>query len=139
MQAGLEDSTMWLGGACLVRVALVPCLPCWVNRPISRKPMGTWRGGNGQDLLQLGHSVCRGTCCPSWGGSIPATVGPVAHGDWAQGWPAGGDLQEGSFQLPAGTKPALKGSAAEGVCLASQWPQSSLALCRRGSRATRVG
>lgn len=65
-------------------------------------------------------------------------LGRVVHGDWAHGWPAG-DLQEGSFQLLAGTKPALKGSAAEGVCLASQWPQSSLALRGRGSRATRVG
>lgn len=29
---------------------------------------------------------------------------------------AGGDLQEASFQLPAGIKPALKGSTAEDSC-----------------------
>lgn len=63
----------------------------------------------------------------------------MVHGDWPQGWPAGGDLQEGSFQLLAATKPALKGSAAEGFCPSQSWPQSSLAPCKRGSRATRAG
>lgn len=40
--------------------------------------------------------------------------------------PAGGDLREASFQLPAGIKPALKGSTAEDSCprraLASKQP-----------------
>lgn len=52
----------------------------------------------------------------------------MVRGDWPQGWPAGGDLQEGSFQLPAGTKPALKGIAAEGVC-----PSQSVAPKQPGS------
>lgn len=58
MQAGSAESTMWLGGAYFVRVALVLCLLCLVNKTISRKSMGTRRGGDGQALLQLSHSVC---------------------------------------------------------------------------------
>lgn len=54
---------------------------------------------------------CRGTC---WAGSIPGTggAGPSAPWGLATGLASWRRLQEGSFQLLPGTKPALKGSAA---------------------------
>lgn len=104
--------------------------------------MGTQRGDDGQAPLQLdvrGHAEAPAAPV-GVGAFLPQKeLGQVVHGDWPQGWPAEGDLQEGSFQLLAATKPALKGSAAEGVCPSQSWPQSSLAPCRRGSRATTAG
>lgn len=121
MQAGLAESTMWLGGACLVRVALVPGLLSSEQTNLQKahgdRERRGWPGSASAGSL--------GVQCHAEARAAPAGVraflpqeelGRVVHGDWAQGWPAGGDLQEGSFQLLTGTKPALKGSAAESVC-----------------------
>lgn len=114
MRAGLAGSSARLGGACFVRAAagFVPAL-LREQSPVSA-------GGNrGEGVAGLSFSRVSRRAEPQaalagTGAFLPQAERSVETG--CRAGPAEGDLREASFQLPAGTKPALKGSVAEDSC-----------------------
>lgn len=85
---------------------------------LARLDQGGW-GAEGRG--RLGSASAGSVVVRCHVGSQAALAGPGAflpQAEWSAGTgrragPAGGDLREASSQLPAGTKPALKGSAAK--------------------------
>lgn len=72
--------------------------------------------------------------------ALAGTGAFLPQAEWSMGTGrragAAGDLQEESFQLPTSTKPALKGSAAEGGCPSQPVASKQPGTMWEGSRAS---
>lgn len=115
---GRAGRKQWLSGASLERAAasFMPVCLC------EQSPVRAW--GNQEESGQLGIASVGSLsvwCHVGAWADLAGTGVLLPQAEWSMGTghragPAEEDLQGGSFQLPTGTKPALKGSAAEDSC-----------------------